>query len=131
MALNTELGWATGDDVRVLIAAGLPIGVYQIGQIQSDMNYLAQRIPDAVAPILELLDAYDTAQGQMQALNGSSESRVLTKVDVLEWSVSSPGTTYSPEREILRVRELLYQYFALSPLFGYNSGNGMTLLLRS
>jgi hypothetical protein len=130
MSLNTELGWSTGDDVRVLIAAGLPVGVYQVGQIQQDMNYLAERVSSAVSPIIDLLDAYDTAQTNLTALNATSEGRVLTKVDVLEWAVTAAGTSYSPERELLRIRELLYQYFALSPLFNQSASSG-TALIRS
>lgn len=130
MSLNTELGWSTGDDVRVLIAAGLPVGVYQVSQIQQDMNHLASEVPSAISPIIDLLDAYDTAQANLIALNSTSEGRVLTKVDVLEWAVTAAGTSYSPERELLRIRGLLYQYFALSPLFS-QSATSATALIRS
>lgn len=132
MALNTEAGWSDGDDIRVLIAAGLPVGGYQVQQIQGDMNYMALRFPEAVNPVLDLLDAWDAAQQQMVSLNESSESRVLTKADVLEWSVSSPGLSYSPEREIDRIRGLLAQYFGFSQLFvGAGGGGGQATLLRS
>lgn len=132
MALNLTYGWSNGDDIRVLIASGLPIGSYQVQQIQGDMNYMGAQFPEAVSPVLDLLDAWDAAQQQLISLNESSESRVLTKADVLEWSVSSPGTSYSPEREIDRIRGLLAQYFAFSQLFAYsNNGASQTALIRS
>lgn len=132
MALNTEAGWSDGDEIRILITAGLPVSKYYIQQIQSDMNYMAVEFPQAISPVLDLLDAWDSTQTQMSALNESSESRVLTKADVLEWSVSAPGTSYSPEREIDRIRSLLAQYFAFSQLFAYAaSGTPYSALIRS
>lgn len=131
MALNLEAGWSEGDDIRVLVAAGLPIGAYQVQQIQQDMNYMALRFPHAISPVIDLLDAWDAAQQQMVSLNESSESRVLTKVDVLEWSVSAPGLSYSPERELDRVRMLLAQYFGFSNLFAFAGGSSQTSLVRS
>lgn len=131
VALNTELGWSVGDDVRVLIASGLPIGVYQAHQIQSDMNYLGQRIDGFVTAVIDLLDAYDTIQEQLSALNNESDGKVLTKADVLEWTVKAPGTTYSPERELERISNLLAQYFASSPLFESSGMGKMTMLYRS
>lgn len=117
MTLNTELGWFEGDDIRVLIAAGLPVGLYQVQRIQQDMNMLAQRLPSAVAPVITLLDEYDAAQAKLKGLNESSEGRILTKADVLEWAATAPGTSYSPEYELRRIKTLLYQYFASSDLF--------------
>lgn len=131
MSLNTELGWYEGDDIRVLIAAGLPVGIYQVEQIQRDMNYLVQRLPSAVVPIVELLDAYDTAQASLVSLNATSEGRVLTKADVVEWAVTAPGTSYSPEREMQRIRDLLYLYFASSILFADATAAVNTSLIRS
>lgn len=131
MALNTTLGWSSGDDVRVLIAAGMPLGRYQVQQLQSDMNYMGEQFPQAVDAVLDLLDAWEAAQSQLSDFNSSSESRVLTKVDMLEWATTSPGTAYSPEREMDRIRGLLYQYFAFSPLFVLESSGNVTQLVRS
>jgi hypothetical protein len=132
MTLNTELGWSVGDDVRVLIAGGLPVGVYQLRQIAQDMNYIAQQSPGVVSPVIDLLDQFDAAQAAFQNLNATSDGRVLTKVDVLEWSVTgSTGSGYSPEREILRIRGLLAQYFASSVLFANSHVGGATPLIRS
>lgn len=131
MALNTSFGWTVGDDIRVLIAAGLTLGGYQTRQLQSDMNYMGRTFPQAVGVVTDLLDAWDAAQVQLSEFNSASESRVLTKVDIVQWSATSPGTAYSPEREIDRIRGLLYQYFAFSPLFALESASDTTTLLRS
>lgn len=130
MTLDTSLGWIAGDDLRVLVAAGLSVGGFQVEQIRSDMNYLGGIAPDAVGFVQDLLDQYDVVQTRMNELNMSSESRVLKKADVLEWEVSGIGMTYGPERELGRIRELLAQYFSFSVLFGV-SGNVGTVLIRS
>lgn len=131
MSLNTELGWSIGDDVRVLVASGLPVGVYQLGQIQRDMNVLGMQAPQIISPVLDLLDQYDVAQARFQELNQTSDGRVLVKVDVLEWEASKAGGGYSPEKELARIRELLYQYFAGSVLFSQDAIGGVTQLIRS
>lgn len=128
--LDTELGWSTGDDVRVLITAGLPLGRYQLDQIRLDMNYMGRHFPEAISPVIDLLDAWEAAQQQMTTLNEDSESRVLTQVDVVKWSATQPGTSYSPERELDRIRSLLMQYFGFSMLFS-NAGQVQTALIRS
>ena len=131
MSLNTELGWSIGDDVRVLVASGLPVGVYQLGQIQRDMNVLGAQAPQIISPVLDLLDQYDIAQTRFQELNQTSDGRVLVKVDVLEWEASKAGSGYSPEKELARIRGLLYQYFAGSVLFSQDAIGGVTQLIRS
>jgi hypothetical protein len=132
MSLNTALGWSEGDDVRTLVAAGLPVGIYQVTRIQQDMNYLAEQVPSVVSPIIDLLDAWETAQSSLATLNETSEGRILTKVDVLEWAATNPGTSYSPERELQRIRGLLYQYFASSTLFTAPAGgDGAIYLVHS
>lgn len=130
MALNLSLGWVAGDDLRTLVAAGLPISPYAIQQIRVDMNYLGDLSQDAVYAVQDLLDQYDVVQVRMNELNISSESRVLKKADVLEWEVSDIGTTYGPERELGRIRGLLGQYFSFSPLF-VDTGIMGTALIRS
>lgn len=130
--LNTDGGWSSGDDARVLIAAGMTLGKYQLDQIALDMNYMATNFPDAVDPVLDLLDAWDAAQAKMTSLNDSSNGRVLTKADVLEWEAASPGASYGPERELSRIRDMLYLYFGFSQLFsGGQPYSGATPLIRS
>lgn len=129
--LDTELGWSTGDDIRVLIAAGIPLGRYQVDQIRLDMNYMGRHFPEAISPVIDLLDAWDSTQAQMSTLNESSESRVLIQVDVVKWSATQPGTSYSPERELDRIRNLLYQYFGFSMLFSNQDAATQTSLIRS
>ena len=131
MVLDSTLGWVTGDDLRVLIASGISVSGYNLGQIRVDMNYLGEISPEAVCNVQDLLDGYDEVQGRMNELNSNSESRVLKKADVLEWEVGEIGSVYGPERELGRIRELLSQYFGFSVLFGSNSGNGSIRLVRS
>lgn len=127
--INENLGWTIGDDIRVLIAAGLPVGQYQITQIRQDMNNLGT-LPTFVSNVLDLLDQYDATQQRTTTLNNESEGKILVKADVLEWSTKAPGTDYGPEREIQRIRELLNQYFASSILFS-NTTLSNTILYRS
>lgn len=133
MSLDVSLGWSEGDDIRVLVASGLKVGVYQIQQIQRDMNDLGFRAPSIVSPVIDLLDEFDAAQVALKALNEGSEGKTLIKADVLEWEAQGAGTGYGPEREIQRIRGLLYQYFASSVLFssGYLGSSGNTALIRS
>jgi hypothetical protein len=129
MSLNTDLGWSLGDDVRVLVAAGISVGIYQIQQIQRDMNYIGTAIPSIISPVKDLLDEYDAIQTTYKELNTNSEGKILKKVDVLEWEPLMPGGGYGPERELMRIRGLLYQYFASSILF--EASNNGTPLVRS
>lgn len=133
MSLDVSLGWSLGDDIRVLVASGLPVGVYQIQQIQRDMNDLGLRVPSIISPVIDLLDEFDAAQAALKALNESSEGKVLIKADVVEWEAQGAGSSYGPEREIQRIRGLLYQYFASSVLFssGHLGSSGNTGLIRS
>jgi hypothetical protein len=131
MALDVGLGWVAGDDVRVLVAAGLTVGVYQVTQIQADMNYLGTEIDGFVASVQALLTRYDTIQAALISLNNTSGGKVLVKADVLEWEPSSPGDTYGPERELMQIMYQLRQYFASSSLFSGMNTTGSTVLLRS
>lgn len=133
MSLDVSLGWSLGDDIRVLVASGLPVGVYQIQQIQRDMNDLGLRAPSIISPVIDLLDEFDAAQAALKGLNESAEGKVLVKADVLEWEKQGVGGGYGPEREIQRIRGLLYQYFASSVLFNGSgvSSSGSTALIRS
>jgi hypothetical protein len=132
VTLNTELGWSSGDDVRVLVAAGLPVSLYAVQTIQREMNYIGEAVPSMILPVIDLLDQFDAIQVKLNELNVSSEGRVLKKVDVLEWATgSAAGNAYSPEKEIMRIRGLLSQYFASSVLFGGLGYNGVTALIRS
>ena len=130
MALNTAIGWSAGDGTRVLIAAGVTIGVYQVREIENSMNLLGAEIDGFVDAVLTLLDSYETTQYNQTSLNNSSGGKILVKADVLEWEPAAPGTTYGPERELARIAYQLAQLFSSCPVF---SGHDMmaTQLLRS
>ena len=130
MMLDEELGWSEGDDIRVLVALGIGLGYYQKTQIIADMNYLGNKMPEAVPLVLEAVSDYEGAQDKYRTLNSSTDTRTLIKADVLEWESSVPGVTYGPEREVSRARSLLQQYFSFSTLL-WNSPLEATSLIRS
>lgn len=114
--LNTSYGWSNGDQVRILIASGLPVSSYYLHQVTNDMNELGLMSIDAVTSVLDLVDQFESAQGQLNELNYNSNTKILTKADVLEWTVDEKQV-YSPMVEVNRIRILLRQYFGFSPLF--------------
>lgn len=128
--LNTAVGWTAGDEIRVLVASGLSVSGYQKEQMIMCMNELGALSPASVGAVLDLVDQFDEAQANMSQLNAAGDGKTLVKADVLEWEKAAVGTTYSPEREISRIRGLLYQYFGSCPLF--NGGfSGYLSLVRS
>jgi len=122
--LNTACGWVAGDPARVLIAAGLTLGKYQITQITGCMNTLCILAPQMVADVRGLLDDWDTAQSGIQETNVGQDGRVLVKADVLEWQVIDAGTN-SPQAEVGRIQQLLYQYFGFCQLFQGGGSGGV------
>lgn len=123
MALNLGLGWVDGDDLRVLIAAGLPVSSYAISRIQGDMNTLGEMMPDAVTAVRGLLTQYEVTQSSIASLNSSSKGKTLIKADVLEWETGGAGSTFGPYQEVTRIRGLLAQYFGFSLLFSEGDGS--------
>ena len=127
--LETSYGWVQGDQVRLLIAADIGVGSYQIEQITLDMNTLGELSTDAVTKVRQLLVEFETAQTRYQALNNTGDNRILTKADVLEWEQNN-GFRYDPITEFARIRNLLMKYFSFSTLFGMDGDLG-TKLVRS
>lgn len=130
MALNLVYGWSEGDELRVLTAANLPIGIYYVSQLQTDMNYMGANFPTLVGRVVDLLDEWDEAQTAFSTTNTTSGGKILTRADVLEWTPASPGQTYGPERELERIRLLLLQLFSFSMLFNGGQPHS-TPLIRS
>jgi hypothetical protein len=128
--LNTSYGWSNGDQVRLLIASGLPVGSYQITQITTCMNHLGSISTDAVSSVLDLIDQFEEAQTRYNELNNKGDSRVLIKADVLEWA-EAKQMSYSPVNEIARIRGLIYQYMGSCNLYGDGYGAQTTQLFRS
>lgn len=127
--LNTTYGWSQGDQVRLLVASGLTIGTYQIEQVTVSMNELGALSGDAVFSVLDLIDQFEVAQTKLSELNNTSSGRILTKADVLEWEQTKANNNWGPQLEIQRIRDLLYQYFSMCPL--YVRGYGDTNIIRS
>lgn len=130
MALDPVYGWTEGDDLRVLAATGTPVSLYYSTQLQADMNYMGAYFPTLVPQVLDLLDQWDAAQSSFSSVNTSSNGKVLTRADILEWTPAAPGQSYGPERELSRIRSLLLQIFSFSVLFNGGQPHS-TPLIRS
>lgn len=130
--LNTACGWTNTDPGDILLALDIGITRYSMTEIVVCMNDLCDFAPHTIAPIQDLISEYDAAQTSMITLNNESSGKTLVKADVLEWEAAAPGSTYSPERELLRIRDRLMLYFAACPVCG-GSGyiSGGTSLIRS
>jgi len=78
------------------------------------------------------LDEYATAQVKLVELNNANNGKTLIKADVLEWEAAAPGTSYSPERELMRIKDRMMLFFAACPVCGCNGyTSGGTSLIRS
>ena len=130
--LNTTCGWVDTDPSNVLMALGIGVTRYGVDQITICMNDLCDFAPQVVGSVQDLLDQYETAQAALAELNSSSSGKTLVKADVLEWKESAPGASYSPERELMRIKQMIMMYFAACPVCG-GSGYiaGGTSLVRS
>lgn len=130
--LNTTCGWVDTDPSNVLMALGIGVTRYGVDQITICMNDLCDFAPQVVGSVQDLLDQYETAQATLAELNASSNGKTLIKADVLEWKESAPGASYSPERELMRIKQMIMMYFAACPVCG-GSGYiaGGTSLVRS
>lgn len=130
--LNTTCGWVETDPSNVLMALGIGVTRYGVDQITICMNDLCDFAPQVVGSVQDLLDQYETAQATLAELNASSNGKTLIKADVLEWKESAPGASYSPERELMRIKQMIMMYFAACPVCG-GSGYiaGGTSLVRS
>jgi hypothetical protein len=130
--LNTACGWVDTDPSSILIALGIGVTRYGITQIITCMNDLCDFAPQVIGSVQDLLDQYTSAQEKMVELNSGSDGKTLIKADVLEWEAAAPGASYSPEREMTRVREQLMLFFAACPICGGEGYiNGVTSLVRS
>jgi len=114
--MTLDPAWTEGDDLRVLVAMEIPLGQYTVQQIQADMNLMASAYGILVPSVQDLLDAWDEIQVTIATQNASSsDGRVLTKADVLEWTVANAGQP-TPSAELDRIKYLLRQYFSFSVL---------------
>ena len=126
MALDTSGNWEAGDDLRIIEALLLPFGTYVLDCTQKCMNQLEDMSPEAVLRVRALLDEYDNAKSLDSNQNiGDTEGKVLVKADVLEWEVTG-GSQSGTEKEMIRIRYEIANYFAFcSCLGGLPGGGGM------
>lgn len=126
MALDTSGNWEAGDDLRVIEALLLPFGTYVLDCCQNCMNQLEDMSPEAVLRVRELLDQYEAADDVDTGQNtGDTEGKVLVKADVLEWEVVGGKTGMTgPQKEMVKIRYELWNYFAFCSCFGSLNPNG-------
>lgn len=129
--LNTTCGWVSTDPSNVLMALGIGVSRYGVEQITICMNDLCDFAPQSVGSVQDLLDQYETAQTALATLNTNSNGKMLIKADVLEWASSAPGTSYSPERELMRIKEMIGLYFTACPICNEGGYNNSTSVIRS
>ena len=138
MALDTTGNWQAGDDLRIIECLMLPFGSYVLDCTQNCMAQLETMSPEAVLRVRALLDEYDAAsQAETEQNLGDTEGKVLTKADVLEWTVVNSGISGSSQ-EKASVREEIARYFSFCSCLGSilpggpgSYGYGTTALYRS
>ena len=134
MALDTSGNWVAGDDLRIIEALGVPFGSFTLECIQNCCGQLEEMSAQAVLNVRAALDEYEAAKTVESTQNLSdSEGKTLIKADILEWQADSPGSLSGAQKEMLRAKEEIAQYFAFcSCLGGIIGGNSYgTALIRS
>lgn len=134
MALDTSGNWVAGDDLRIIEALGLPFGSYTLECTQNCANQLEDMSPQAVLNVREALDEYEAAKTAESSQNLSdTEGKTLIKADVLEWQVDGAGQPSGAQKEMVRAKAEIAQYFAFCSCMGGLQGGGYSVanLIRS
>jgi hypothetical protein len=136
MALDTSGSWVEGDDLRIIECLMLPFGTYVIDCTQNCCNQLQAMSDAAVLRVRALLDEYDAAdQAESEQNLSDTEGKVLTRADILEWTVVNGGVSGATQ-EKSNVRAEIARYFAFcsclgSVLPGNGGYAGHSALIRS
>ena len=118
MALDTSGSWVAGDDIRLIECLMLPFGEYTLTCVQNCANQLQVMSDAAVLRVKALLDEYDAAgQAESEQNLGDTEGKVLTRADVLEWTVVNGGVAGTTQ-EKANVRAEIARYFAFCSCLG-------------
>lgn len=134
MALDVSGNWVAGDDLRIVEALGVPFGSYTLTCIQNCCGQLEDMSAQAVLNVRAALDEYEAAKTAESTQNLSdSEGKTLVRADVLEWATDPAGTPSGAQKEKMRAKDEIAQYFAFcSCLGGLLGGSGYnTPLIRS
>ena len=134
MALDTSGNWVAGDELRIIEALGVPFGSYTLDCVANCANQLEDMSPQAVLNVRAALDEYEAAKSAESTQNLSdTEGKTLVKADVLEWEKDSAGAPSGAQKEMMRAKDEIAQYFAFcSCLGGLLGGSGYnTPLIRS
>ena len=134
MALNTSGNWVAGDDLRIIEAMGLPFGSFTLKCVQDCCNQLEDMAAQAVLNVRALLDEYEAAKSAESTANlADTEGKTLVKADVLEWEKDSSDQPSGAQKEMMRAKTEIAQYFAFCSCLGgiLSSGSYGTPLIRS
>ena len=134
MALITTGNSVAGDELRIIEALGVPFGSYALECVADCANQLEVMSPQAVLNVRTALDEYEAAKTAESTQNLSdSEGKTLVKADVLSWQVDPAGTPSGAQKEMVRARGEIAQYFAFCSCLGGVLGSGSygTPLIRS
>ena len=122
--LDTSGNWESGDDLRIIEALLLPFGTFTLDCVGNCANQLEDMSPEAVLRVKALLDEYEAADAAESGQNlGDTEGKVLTKADVLEWTVVNGGIS-GTSQEKAKLRYEIWQYFAFCSCLGSLHPNG-------
>lgn len=134
MALDVSGNWVAGDDLRVIEALKVPFGSFTLDCIQNCCGQLEDMSPQAVLNVRAALDEYEAAKAAESTQNLSdTEGKTLVKADVLEWEADSADQPSGAQKEMVRAKNEIAQYFAFCSCLGglLGSGNYGTSLIRS
>ena len=134
MALITTGNWVAGDELRIIEALGVPFGSFTLDCVADCANQLEVMSPQAVLNVRAALDEYEAAKSAESTANLSdTEGKTLVKADVLEWEADSADQPSGAQKEMMRAKGEIAQYFAFCSCLGGLLGSGSygTPLIRS
>jgi len=134
MALDTSGSWVAGDELRIIEALGVPFGSFTLECVSNCANQLEAMSVQAVLNVRVALDEYEAAKAAESTQNLSdTEGKTLVKADVLEWEKDVAGAPSGAQKEMMRAKDEIAQYFAFCSCLGGLLGGSTqgTPLIRS
>ena len=133
--LDTSGVYTAGDDYRVIKVLGLPVGSYTFNCVAGCMNDLEAMSSTAASDLVTLLGDWETADAAQSAenLEQVGGQKVLTKADVLQWTVINGGISGSAAEKGKIQAEVAQIMSFCSCIGGFLNGYGTTgtCLIRS
>ena len=123
-----------GDDLRIIEALGVPFGSFTLDCVADCANQLEVMSPQAVLNVRAALDEYEAAKSAESTANlADTEGKTLIQADVLRWQADSADQPSGAQKEMVRAKDEIAQYFAFCSCLGgiLGSGGYGTPLIRS